>query len=127
MYLCGIFEHNDGTYYWMDYMIKEEMREAKYFVSAKAGYHACEKSLLYEDMTGYVDQLQHEEDLADNELYVVCYYCTDCEYCMYQEVDFGVTKQEIIENVKNQKYREGASYYTMGQMFYETRMQMQEQ
>lgn len=127
MYLCGIFERNDGAYYWLDEMTEEEVREAKYFVSGETGYHVCEKSALYDDMTGYVDQLQREEHLKDDELYVVCYYWTDCPYCMRQEVDFGITKQEIIENVKAQKYVEGASYYTVGQMFYMTRMVMEEQ
>lgn len=86
------------------------------------------KSALYDDMTGYIDQLQKEEDLLDDELYVVCYYYFEVEYWgLSQKVDFGITKQEIIENVKNQKYREGAGYYTMGQMFYTTKMMMEEQ
>ena len=125
--LIGIFEYNDG-YYWIDYMDEQEMSEAKYFVSRDniAGYHTCERSLLYDDMTDYVDCLQNEYDLVDGELYMVCYNWTDCACCMYQKVDFGITKQEIIQNVLDQKYREGAEYFTMGQMFYETRKMMEE-
>lgn len=126
MNLTGIFEHKDGTYHWIDYMDEHEIEEAKYFVDDNhAGFHASKMSLLYDDMSGYVDELQHEEDLSDGELYVVCYYWTDCPSCLYQEVDFGITKAEIIENVKSQKYVEGASYHTMGQMFYTTRMMIE--
>jgi hypothetical protein len=128
MRLTGIFERQDGTYYWIDYMDEYEIEEAKYFVDDDndAGVHVSKASLLYDDMTDYVDELQHEEDLSDGELYVVCYFWTDCPSCLYQEVDFGITKQEIIENVKNQKYVEGAEYYTMGQMLYETRKMMKQ-
>lgn len=123
--LIGIFEHDWG-YDWIDYMDEQEMSEAKYFVSGDniAGYHMCKKSMNYDDMTGYIDAIQNEHDLNDNELYVVCYYWTDNPCCLYQRVDFGITKDEIIQNVLDQKYREGASYYTMGQMFYETRQMM---
>lgn len=126
--MYGIFECNDGSYYWLDDMDGFEIKEAKYFAGGTyTGVHVCEKSLLYDDMTDYIDQLQEEESLAGDELYVVFYHWTDNPYDLYQKVDFGLTKQEIIENVKNQKYVEGADYYTMGQIFYETRMMMEEQ
>lgn len=126
MYI-GIFERKDGTHYWIDCMDEYEIAEAKYLTDDDncAGFHASVKSALYDDMTGYVDELQNEESLPDGELYVVCYNWTDCPSCMYQEVDFGITKAEIIENVKNQKYVEGANYFTIGQMFYTTKMYME--
>lgn len=125
MSLTGIFESKStGNYFWMDYLTEDEFAEAKYFVDEGncAGYHANKKSALYDDMDGYVDALQHEEDLADGELYVVTYFeFESCSFGLLQKVDFGITKQEIIENIKNQKYVEGASYFTMGQMFYTTK------
>lgn len=129
MELSGIFDRKDGGYYWLDCMGEWEIAEAKYFVDEHncAGYHKVVKSALYDDMDGYVDTLQHEEDLADGELYVVTYFeFEECSFGLMQEVDFGITKQEIIENVNAQKYVEGASYHTMGQMFYTTRMMMEE-
>lgn len=130
MNMTGIFDNNHGGYYWMDCLIKDEIKEAKYFVDEMncAGHHACIKSALYDDMIGYVDPLQNEENLSDKELYVVTYYeYEECSWGLLQKVDFGITKQEIIENVKNQKYIEGASYFTMGQMFYETKIMMEQQ
>lgn len=127
--LVGIFENKkNGNYWWEDWLEDEAMKQAKYFVDNTnyVGVHACIKSALYDDMTGYVDMLQNEERLSDCELYVVCYdYMDDSSYTLWQRVDFGITKQEIIENVKNQKYIEGATYYTMGQMFYTTREVME--
>ena len=104
------------------------MKKAKYFVhdDNSVGVHMNIKSALYDDMTSYIDELQDEEDLADGELYVVCYFEFEkCSYGLLQKVDFGITKQEIIDNVKNQKYVEGAYYYTMGQMFYTTKEVME--
>lgn len=130
--LIGIFENksNDG-YYWMNYLDEYEINEAKYFLSNynQAGCHACEKSAYWGDIEdGYIDTIQNEYDLKDGELYVVVYYVFEDKcWSIDQLVDFGITKHEIIENVKNQKYREGASYYTMGQMFYETKKVLNEQ
>ena len=77
-----------------------------------------------DDMTGYVDTLQDEEEcLDDGELYVVLYHQAIFEsgrWNIDQLVDFGITKEQIIENVKNQKYVEGASYFTIGQMYFAT-------
>ena len=130
--LIGIFERNDGTYYWLDCMTEDEIKGAKYFVdeSNYASIHCCVKTILDGDIDGYVDTLQNEESsLVDGELYVVTYHHAfmDCWYWNLEGlVDFGLTKDEIIENVKNQKYVEGADYFTMGQMFYETRQMMEE-
>ena len=123
--LTGIFETSNGEFYWLDCLDEFEVKEAKYFVdeSASAGYHMCNKSALYDDMTGYVDTLQNELNLPDKELYIVTYHeFEECSYGLLCKVDFGITKQEIIENVKAQKYVEGATYYTIGHMFYETKM-----
>lgn len=123
--LTGIFETSNSEFYWQDCLDEFEIKEAKYFVdeSAGAGYHMCNKSALYDDMSGYIDDLQKELDLPDKELYVVTYYEFEkCSYGLLGKVDFGITKQEIIENVKAQKYVEGATYYTIGHMFYETKM-----
>lgn len=122
----GIFDCSDGTFSWMDFLDEYEAKRAIYFVSSdnNAGVHSSVKSALYDDMTGYIDELQFEENLADDEMYVVTYF--EYEPCgLIQNVDFGITKQEIIENVKAQKYVEGAEYFTIGQMFYTTKQVME--
>jgi len=125
-----IFENKD-RYFWVDTpdTIEEEIEavgEDKFrYVFDNGGlfYHQCKRSGIYEDMTGYVDQLQDEEKLADDELYVVTYYRLEDNCCMLDQlVDFGLTKQEIIQNVLDQKYVEGADYVTMGKLFYHTKM-----
>lgn len=124
--LIGIFEHDWG-YDWLDCLDEYEVKEAKYFVcESTKTYHESKKSMNYDDMTGYVDTIQNEYDLNDRELYVVCYFWTDDPCCLYQKVDFGITKDEIIQNVLDQKYREGASYHTMGEVFYWTRKMMED-
>lgn len=82
------------------------------------GYHACHRSALYDDMNGYVDKIQNEENLPEKEKYIVCYYRADSNniHTLYQEVDFDITKSEIIANVISQKYREGADYYLLKDM-----------
>lgn len=124
-----IFEDDKRGYFWSDYDNIEEEIEAvgkdkfRYvFDNGSLFYHQCKRSALYDDMTGYVDQLQNEENLANDELYVVTYYEYDGKGDLYNRVDFGLTKREIIGNVLNQKYVEGADYVTMGKMFYHTKM-----
>ncbi len=80
--------------------------------------HKIIKSHLYNDMTDYIDRLQNEEQLDDSEQYMVLYkkYIAKDLYeedYLKQCVEFNVSKKQIIENVKNQKYVEGAAYYNM--------------
>lgn len=123
--LNGIFEDKNGDLYWIDNLDEYEIKEAKYFTYENecVDYHKCIKSALYDDMTEYVDQLQNEENLYQTELYVVLYNeFEESSGGLLGKVDFGVTKEEIIENVKSQKYVEGATYFTIGHMFFATRM-----
>ena len=120
----------DNGYFWVDYPEAiEYYGEDKFrymFDNGSLFSHQCKRSALYDDMTGYVDHLQNEEELADDELYVVVYYEYDSRWCdLKQLVDFGLTKQEIIRNVINQKYVEGADYCTLGQLFYHTKMYLE--
>lgn len=80
-----------------------------------AGFHTCNKSRLYEDMTGYIDTIQREHDLPDGK-YIVCYFACDDNLDLLQYVDYGITKEQIITNVEAQKYVEGAEYYPMESM-----------
>lgn len=120
-----------NDYFWIDcfdeYDDEFKTEGAKYFVysDCNCGYHVSEKSALYDDMDGFVDDVQCEEGLAYDELYVVTYFDFDDGNFLNQRVDFGITKSEIIRNVKAQKYIEGATYYTFGQMFYATRNMME--
>ena len=79
------------------------------------GFHACNKSRLYEDMEGYIDAVQHERDLPDGK-YIVTYYVCDDNLDLLQRVDYGITKEQIVANVEAQKYVEGAGYYLMESM-----------
>lgn len=125
-----IFEDDKCGYFWADTpdTIDEEIdavgkNKFRYvFDNGSLFFHQCKRSALWDDMTGYVDQLQDEEELADDELYVVTYYKYDGTDFLEQLVDFGLTKQEIIQNVLDQKYVEGADYVTMGKLFYHTKM-----
>ena len=131
--LYAIFENKlAGDYFWLDELDdlgEYEVKEAKYFLyDNECIYcHKSIKSALYDDMTGYVDKLQNEEEsLCPSELYVVLYNEFEEPFGgLLEKVDFGLTKDEIIENVKNQKYVEGATYFTMGHMFFATRMMME--
>ena len=128
--LNGIFEDKlTGDYFWIDNLDEYEYEEAKYFTYENecVDYHKCIKSALYNDMTGYVDEVQNEEYyLCSSELYVVLYNeFEESSGGLFSKVDFGITKQEIIENVKNQKYVEGATYFTIGHMLFATRMIME--
>lgn len=127
MDIQGIFNNHDGGYYWLDCLDADEVKKAVYFCDDNTSVcHRCLKSALYDDMTGYHDELQCEDSLSDDELYVVTYFKCLRDVCTLEQlVDFGITKQEIIDNVKAQKYVEGASYFTMGQMFYTTRKMME--
>lgn len=84
-------------------------------IKEKSGYHACNKSAVWDDVEGYVDTLQNENDLPDNQLYIVTYYRYDGSG-LEQLIDYSITKQQIIDNVNNQKYVEGADYFTMEQL-----------
>ena len=120
-----------NDYFWIDFFDEHDdefkTEGAEYFVNSgyNCGYHVSEKSALYDDMEGFVDDVQCEEGLDDGELYVVTYFEFDDGNFLNQRVDFGITKSEIIRNVKAQRYIEGATYHTFGQMFYATRKMME--
>ena len=103
-----------NNYFWWDAPIwGEDLNKEDCLVIMREndaiGVHVNQKSIIWDDMTGFVDELQREESLPDGQ-YIVTYYWWDGEY-LIQLVDYGITKQQIIENVKNQKYREGADYF----------------
>ena len=114
---CEIAVYREGDiYYWWDEPIwgedlnREDCTDILNERNA-TGFHVCEKSVLYDNLYGYEDAIQNEASLPDG-LYIVTYYWWDgrdlLQYC-----DYGVTKQQIVENVRNQKYREGADYFLM--------------
>lgn len=75
------------------------------------GYHTAIKSALWDDMVGYTDTIQQEDEmLLDNEKYIVCYYVYDGNGGLENMVEFGLSKQEILNNIQAQKYVEGATY-----------------
>lgn len=85
-------------------------------IDEETGFHSCEKSGLYEDMNGYTDKIQDENELPNGK-YIVTYFtlCNDASD-LEQLVDYGITKEQIIENVNAQKYVEGADYFLMEQL-----------
>ena len=66
-------------------------------------------------MGGCVDTLQNENNLLDNQLYIVAYYKYNGNR-LEQLIDYKITKQQIIDNVNNQKYVDGADYFTIEQL-----------
>lgn len=119
----AIYKSEDGKQFFFyddpiwDSDLKKSEIEGVVDVNKEIGFHACNKSGLYDDMEGYVDKLQNENDLPDGKIYVVTYFklCEDCSG-LEQLVDFGITKQQIIDNVIAQKYVEGADYFTVEQL-----------
>ena len=105
----------DDPEWGVDY--KKNEVEGTVIIETEIDYHACNKSGLYNDMEGYVDDLQNEKNLPEGKNYIVTYFklCDDCSG-LEQLVDFGITKQQIIDNVIAQKYVEGADYFTMEQL-----------
>lgn len=85
-------------------------------IDEETGFHSCEKSGLYEDMKGYTDKIQDENELPNGK-YIVTYFTLCDDACgLEQLVDYGITKEQIIENVNAQKYVEGADYFLMEQL-----------
>ena len=82
---------------------------------AAAGYHACIKSRVWDNLEGYVDTVQHEYELPNGN-YIVTYYKCDENLDLLQCVDYGITKEQIIANVEAQKYLEGAEYFLVESM-----------
>lgn len=119
----AIYKSKDGKRFFFyddpiwDSDLKKSEIEGIVDIDKEIGFHACNKSGLYDDMEGYVDELQNENDLPDGKIYVVTYFklCEDCSG-LEQLVDFGITKQQIIDNVTAQKYVEGADYFTVEQL-----------
>ena len=119
----AIYKSEDGKQFFFyddpiwDSDLKKSEIEGVVDIDKEIGFHACNKSGLYDDMEGYIDELQNENDLPDGKIYVVTYFklCEDCSG-LEQLVDFGITKQQIIDNVAAQRYVEGADYFTLEQL-----------
>ena len=84
-------------------------------VNEKVSCHARNKSIVWDAMGGCVDTLQNENNLLDNQLYIVTYYKYNGNR-LEQLIDYKITKQQIIDNVNNQKYVDGADYFTIEQL-----------
>ena len=87
------------------------------FVSeTPTNFHECKHSAIWEEIKpDYVDELQNESDMPEGK-YAVCWYEYGSYFTLYERVDYGITKEQIIQNVINQKYREGADYYLMDEI-----------
>lgn len=118
----AIIKSKDGKQYFfyddpewgVDY--KKDEVEGILDIDEETGFHSCVKSALYDDMTGYVDKIQNENELPKG-AYIVTYFklCDDGSG-LEQLVDYGITKEQIIENVNAQRYVEGADYFLMEQL-----------
>ena len=120
----AIIKSKDGKIYFFyddpELGVDFEKKEVEGIVNIdeKIGFHECKKSILYDDMTGYVDEVQKESKLPNDKLFIVTYFKDDGSHGsgLEQLVDFGITKQQIIDNVTAQKYIEGADYFIMEQL-----------
>lgn len=117
----AIIKSEDGKQYFfyddpewgVDY--KKNEVEGVLDIEEEVGFHSCEKSALYEDMSDYIDKVQNENELPNGK-YIVTYFKICDESDLEQVVDYGITKEQIIENVNAQRYVEGADYFLMGQL-----------
>lgn len=117
----AIIKSEDGKQYFfyddpewgVDY--KKNEVEGVLDIKEKVGFHSCEKSALYENMSGYIDKVQNENELPNGK-YIVTYFKICDGSDLEQVVDYGITKEQIIENVNAQRYVEGADYFLMGQL-----------
>lgn len=119
----AIVQAEDGEqYYFYDAPVWEEdiSRDDVFGVlctEEAIGTHECVKSCVYDDMAGFIDQIQDECKLPDGERFIVTYFHgIPSTSGLLQLVDFGITKDEIITNIEAQKYVEGAKYFTMKQL-----------
>ena len=85
-------------------------------IDKKIDAHMCIKSGLYENIDGYIDELQNKTQLPDGKYIVTYFKLCDNASGLEQLVDFGITKEQIINNVNAQKYIEGADYFLMDQI-----------
>lgn len=108
----------DDPEWGVDYKIddKKDEVEGVLDVDEEIGYHSCEKSALYDDMTGYIDKIQNENELPNGKYIVTYFKLSDNGADLEQLVDYGITKEQIIENVNAQRYVEGADYFLMEQL-----------
>lgn len=118
----AIIKSKDGRQYFfydepeweVDY--KKDEVEGVLDLDEEIGFHGCEKSALYEDMIGYVDKIQNENELPNGKYIVTYFKISDNGSELEQLVDYGITKEQIIENVNAQRYVEGADYFLMEQL-----------
>lgn len=76
---------------------------------SKAGLHES----MGNDAGVYADGPQYDDrELDENELYVVKYHTGNGRI----KIDLGLTKDEILDNVIDNKYSLGAEYWTFGNM-----------
>ncbi|MCM1236684.1 MAG: hypothetical protein NC489_41940 [Ruminococcus flavefaciens] len=82
------------------------------------GTHECLHSCMYDGMDWYADEVQDEGMLPERGLYIVTYFRADPfgQNQLEQLVDFGITKKDILRNIRQQRYREGARYFLMEQL-----------
>lgn len=115
-------ENREQYYFYDDPVWEEDISRDDVFgvlcTEEAVGTHECVKSCIYDDMTGFTDQIQEEYGLPDGERFIVTYFRQDPDDGneLLQLVDFGITKDEAIANVEAQKYVEGARYFTMKQL-----------
>ena len=104
MALHAILKNTVGGLWWLEEATDSEIKDYEdyllYIVDDNhlSGFHVCDKSALYDDMTGYEDLIQREDELKDDEFYVVLYdeyYKNDKSCGLLSSVDFGVTKQDM--------------------------------
>ncbi len=99
----------------------------KKFLRDTNNFHRCKHSVLEKDYKPYTDTLQNETKLSDATNYVVNYYKAEIEVhsktennSLIKKTDYDISKKEIIDNVNNQKYKEGAWYIPMNKIEDET-------
>jgi hypothetical protein len=85
------------------------------YMEKESGFHECYKPSGNKTT---VDTIQDEYLLPDG-VYIVTYYSEEnVSGPLYQKVDWGISKQEIINSVFAQRYKYGADYFPIEALTY---------
>lgn len=117
-----VFKVNNNYYFWDGrddadfYDAYPDAEIIGYVPYDRSKGHMYHESWAREDLNqkGQKDHIREYDYKIPEGKYVVCYY-EDLESC-YQKVDYNITKEDIIRNILDQKYKDGANYYLMEEL-----------
>ncbi len=112
-----LFKASNNEYYFWDGRDDADFYDA-YPDAEIIGYVPCNRSkdMFHEQCLERKDHIREFDYKIPEGKYIVC-YCEDPYGSMvYQKVDYNITKEDIIRNILDQKYKGGADYYLMEEL-----------